>query len=339
MTPPLTTSCRPGAINGPTVITIHRRAGATWTTKASPAKSSSTAARTISRSLFRARCSDRPPIPNCTPAGIHLYNRWLADFVSRRPSPCRACLVPYWDIEAATAEVELGRGGRPRWRELPPCAMRDGVTPYDLPRLGPFWAACADSLRMPLLAHRAGAGETAGSGKAVTRGGHDGAGEGRVAQPSGHIHFMIFSGVFERYPDLTSCYRAARRVAVPGAGARHGASGAGIDGPLARQVPRRPSEYLHRNVFIGPCSSRATKRAAPCATATRIALCGGRTARMDLHLAGWRDLVQPTFPAVQPVRAQRAPMCGFMVGDPAEKVYGLDLGALRRIPPQTSVRR
>jgi len=95
--------------------------------------------------------------------GQRIYNRCLADFVSQAaPSSVGLASVPYWDIEAGDRRVEWARrplGGV----ELP--AMREGVTPYDLPAWDPFWGG----MRRPANAARTHAAPaTAGSGKACT---------------------------------------------------------------------------------------------------------------------------------------------------------------------------
>src|SRR5690606_22310350 len=67
-------------------------------------------------------------------------------------------------------------------------------------------------------------------------------------------HLLIFAGVFERHPELKLVlteqpgewwpYLCNELDSVHVANTRFG-------GPLRKQVPKAPSEYLHRNVYIG----------------------------------------------------------------------------------------
>lgn len=180
--------------------------------------------------------------------GQRIYNRWLADFVAEAPHRrVGLASVPYWDIELATAEVrwagEAGLGGV----NFP--AMRDGVTPYDRPDWEPFWAACAE-LRMP-LAHHAGAGDGRqwqGPHAAAMMALEAGGWLSRRA-----IHFMLFSGVFHRHPEL-------RMVLTEQPGTWWTPTALEYDSlylkwpadsDLRRAVPLPPSEYMNRNIYIG----------------------------------------------------------------------------------------
>ena len=146
-------------------------------------------------------------------------------------------------------------------------------------------------------------------------------------------HLMIFGGVFERHPELTSrADRAAWRVvAVSGAGARLRASGQASNGPLVRQVPRRPSEYLHRNVFIGASflSRDEAHGAVRDGYADRI-MWGSDYPHME---STWQ--VGATSYSQLSLRFSLSGLdesdVRAMVGETAAKVYGLDLAALRRI--------
>jgi predicted TIM-barrel fold metal-dependent hydrolase len=180
--------------------------------------------------------------------GQRVYNRWLADFVAEAPHRrVGLAAVPYWDIEAATAEVEWAAAAGLRGVNFP--AMRDGVTPYDLPAWDPFWAACTE-LRMP-LAHHAGAGD----GR-QWQGPHAPA---MMALEAGGwlsrraIHFMIFSGVFERHPRL-------RVVLTEQPGTWWHSTALEYDSlylkwhpdtEFRQLLPKLPSEYMNQNVYIG----------------------------------------------------------------------------------------
>src|SRR6185312_6521556 len=103
------------------------------------------------------------------------------------------------------------------------------------------------------------------------------------------------------------------------------------NGPLVRQVPRRPSEYLHRNVFIGASflSRAEAYGAVRDGYADRI-MWGSDYPHMEsTWQAGATSYSRLSL---------RFSLSGLdesdvraMVGETAAKVYGLDLGALRRI--------
>ena len=146
-------------------------------------------------------------------------------------------------------------------------------------------------------------------------------------------HLMIFGGVFERHPELNLVlteqpgewwpYLERELDTVHQAQASNG--------PLARQVPRRPSEYLHRNVFIGASflSRDEAHGAVRDGYADRI-MWGSDYPHME---STWQ--VGATSYSQLSLRFSLSGLCESdvraMVGETAAKVYGLDLGALRRI--------
>jgi predicted TIM-barrel fold metal-dependent hydrolase len=180
--------------------------------------------------------------------GQRIYNRWLADFVGEAPHRrVGLASVPYWDIGLATAEVEWASEAGLRGVNFP--AMREGVVPYDRAPWEPFWSACAER-RMPLANH-AGAGDGrqwvgphAPAMMALEAGGW-------LSRRA--LHFMIFSGVFERHPRL--------RVVVteqPGTWWLPTAVEYDSlylkwpdDSQFRRSLPKPPSEYMRNNVAIG----------------------------------------------------------------------------------------
>ena len=180
--------------------------------------------------------------------GLHLYNHWLADFVSTEPTRHVGLVhLPLWDIAAAIAELEWAADAGLRGVNFP--APRPELLPYNRREWEPFWSAC-EALEMPLATHAGAADPRQWSGPESTC---------LLALESGGwpsrrgMHFMILGGVFERHPglklvlteqpgdwwtgalaDIDSTYLSTRDT--PG---------------FAEQVPRLPSEYASANVFIG----------------------------------------------------------------------------------------
>lgn len=190
-----------------------------------------------------------------TAVGFSIYNRWQADFVSTAPHRhIGLAYLPMWDIDAAIAEVEWACDAGFKAVNLP--AMRDGDIPeYNKRRWEPFWTACEER-RMPLVTHVG----------AATNANYSGLESVALLQvESGNfvskraIWWMIFAGVFERHPGLKLVI-----TETPGTWFRGTAEEldgvyawyeAKRDEPLNRalfeQIPRRPSEYMARNVFFG----------------------------------------------------------------------------------------
>ncbi len=277
---------------------------------------------------FQSTILGPPEDPELYAAGIHLYNRWLAETCAAAPERhVGLAHLPMWDIEAATAELRWAAEAGLRGANFP--APRPWLRPYNDRAWEPFWIA-AQELRMPLSTH-AGAGDPAvfqGPELVALMSIESGGWFSRRA-----AHLMIFGGVFERHPDLTLVlteqpgewwpYLEKELDSVHLANAS--------DGAFARQVPRRPSEYLHRNVYIGASflSRDEAYGAVRDGYADRLmwgsdyphmesTWQAGETAysrlslRFSLSGLGESD-----------VRA--------IVGETAAKVYGLDLPALREV--------
>lgn len=190
-----------------------------------------------------------PDDPDLAAAGIRIYNSWLAAMCSAEPDRhVGLAHLPMWDVDAAVAELRWAAGAGLRGVNFP--APRPWLRPYNDRAWEPFWAA-AEELGMPLTTH-AGAGDPAvfqGAELVALMSIESGGWFSRRA-----AHLLIFAGVFERHPELRLVlteqpgqwwpYLCTELDSVHLANTRAG-------GPLRRQVPKAPSEYLHRNVFIG----------------------------------------------------------------------------------------
>jgi predicted TIM-barrel fold metal-dependent hydrolase len=181
-------------------------------------------------------------------AGIHIYNRWLAETCAAAPERhVGLAHLPMWDVAAATEELRWAAGAGLRGVNFP--APRPWLRPYNDRAWEPFWAA-AEELGMPLSTH-AGAGDPAvfqGPELIALMSIESGGWFSRRA-----AHLLIFGGVFERHPSLTLVLTEQPGEWWPyleqELDSVHLAHSG--DAALLRQVPHRPSEYLHRNVYIG----------------------------------------------------------------------------------------
>ena len=181
--------------------------------------------------------------------GYKLYNRWLADFCSVEPERhIGLAYLPTWDIEAATREVEWAREAGLGAVNFPPPG-RPGHLPYNHPDWEPFWAACA-SLGLSLNTHSSGAqpidynSGPGGTDLLIYEGG------GWLSRRA--VWWLIHGQVFERHPDLklviTEQYEGwwlPTRRELDSVYDSFGVS-------FGRQsLPKRPSEYMDDNVFLG----------------------------------------------------------------------------------------
>jgi predicted TIM-barrel fold metal-dependent hydrolase len=183
--------------------------------------------------------------PEQRDAGPGIYNRLLADFCSANAKlHYGVAVLPIANVELAVEEVARAReSGLNGGVSLPP--IRDDRQ-YNDPAYDRLWAACQDH-DMVVNVH--------GGSENIYRGGP----EVRALIFSEtdfftrrSLWFLLFSGVFERYPrlrlaiteqrahwvpsmlaDLDSIYRSARCA------------------DLRKQLPRLPSEYFATNCFVG----------------------------------------------------------------------------------------
>ena len=197
---------------------------------------------------FQTTMMGPPDDPALYAAGIRIYNTWLAEECAGAPERhVGLAHLPMWDVELATEELRWAADAGLRGANFP--APRTWLRPYNDRAWEPFWGA-AEKLAMPLSTH-SGAGDPAvfqGPELVALMSIESGGWFSRRA-----AHLMIFGGVFERHPDLTLVLTEQPgqwwNYLVDELDSVHMATAS--EGPLARQVPKRPSEYLHRNVFIG----------------------------------------------------------------------------------------
>jgi predicted TIM-barrel fold metal-dependent hydrolase len=192
-------------------------------------------------------------------AGARAHNRWLAELCAGSPERRRGvALVPiHHDVDAAVTEIRRVHDSGLHGGIL--IASMVGVHPhYHDRRYDPVWAVCQD-LSMPVHTHSGAADRDA-----------YGAGPGFVGMYTTEVrfwaarplHFMMFSGVFERYPGL--------RFAVTECGAFWAADllwlmdmvydGDHGTAKLARDavgdLTMRPSEYFDRSCGLGAANTR-----------------------------------------------------------------------------------
>ena len=184
-------------------------------------------------------------------AGARAHNRWLAELCQDSPERrAGVAVVPIMvDVDAAVEEIRRAHASGLRGGILIP-PMWQPHEPYHHPRYDPVWAVCQE-LSMPVHTHsgvadRASYGPHVGIFTTETR-----------FWSSRPLPFLIWSGVFERFPGL--------RFGVAECGAfwvsdllwrmdlvyerDHGSRKLGPE--LTANMTMSPSEYFDRNCFIG----------------------------------------------------------------------------------------
>ena len=201
-------------------------------------------------------------------AGLQAHNRWLLDFVSEAPER-RAGIAQIFlgNVEASVAEIEWAAENGLRGGILVPGAPPDSpFEPLYSDAYRPIWAA-AEACDMPLNHHSGGATPNFGS--------HFPASlamfmlEVSWWSQRGLWHLM-FSGVFERHPDLQWVNTETGTAWVPDTlekldsfyermkYSKYG-SEAIFGGVAVAEMSLRPSEYWQRQCHVGASFLRPTE--------------------------------------------------------------------------------
>ena len=195
-------------------------------------------------------------------AGCRAHNRWLAEFVSAAPERRigLACIPVLWDIALAVEGVRWAKDNGLRGVVLPP--MWGRFAPYHDACYDPFWEACQE-LNMPIHFH---------SGPSPINDYF-----GPMPPPEGYIPnqgavgiyitevamwltrpltFMLWGGVFERFPKLKVALTEGTSVWVPEylelLEQRYSETHYSMKlGDYRSHLSMSPVDYFKRNVKIG----------------------------------------------------------------------------------------
>ncbi len=180
--------------------------------------------------------------------GEHMWNEWLADFVSVAPERLLGVMqVPTWDVDAAVREIEWGRRAGLRLVNLP--APRSDLLAYNDPVYEPLWSAC-EALGLSLVTH--------GGGGEAPLGFPGPGGKHMYLYESGwlsrrHLWQLIFGGVFHRHPQLKLIFTEQKVAWVAPTLADldsiYFSNDWGRD--LRAELPKSPSEYWASNCYNG----------------------------------------------------------------------------------------
>jgi predicted TIM-barrel fold metal-dependent hydrolase len=179
--------------------------------------------------------------------GAHIYNRWLADYVSHDPTRLMGIAhITVRDVDKAVEEVAWARGAGLSGINLP--SPRRDFRRYTDREWDRLWAACQDH-DMPICCH-------SGGGDVDTRA----SGPAEMAVFNFEIHWfgrrglshLIFGGAFERYPGLKFVLAEQFGDWIPATLIEMDSIyRAGSRSTLRAELSLAPSEYFARNVFVG----------------------------------------------------------------------------------------
>ncbi len=265
-------------------------------------------------------------------AGLRAHNRWLADFVSDAPER-RAGIFQIFlgDVEGSVREIEWAVEHGLRGGVLVPGSPPDSpFEPLYSPAYEPIWAAAAAN-GLPLNHHSGGATPNFGN-----------------YFPSSLAMFMLevtwwtqralwhlmFSGVFERYPDLKYVTTETGTAWVPETlgkldsfhhrmkYSKYGSES--IFGGLAvKDMSLVPSEYFERQCFVGASFLRPTEALLTREVGVHKVMWGSDYPHIEGSYPHTREHLRLTFSQLT-VDETTA-----ILTENAARVYNFDLEALR----------
>lgn len=176
--------------------------------------------------------------------GYQMYNRWLADFVKQAPDRFIGALqVPLWDIDLSVKEVEWAAEAGLKCVNFP--APNRRLPGYNEPIYEPFWDVCNDT-NLPLTTHGGGGDMPPYTGPETyalfmsdlffySRRG---------------LWYLIWSGAFERHPNLKMIFTEQRSEWVPSTLAHLDSIYESEFHDWSAMIPRRPSEYFQDHCYV-----------------------------------------------------------------------------------------
>ena len=264
-------------------------------------------------------------------AGLRAHNRWLADFVSEAPER-RAGIIQIFlgDVEGSVKEIEWAAEQGLRGGILVPGAPPDSpFEPLYSASYEPIWAAAA-AAGMPLNHHAGGATPSFGN-----------------HFPASLAMFMLevqwwtqralwhlmFSGVFERYPDMPYVITETGTAWVPDTLAKldsfhhrmkHSKYGSEsiFGGQAVAQMSLTPSEYFERQCYIGASFLRPAEAEIARGVGIDRVMWGSDYPHIEGSYPHTHEHLRLTF--AQMTREETTTM----LTDNAAKIYNFDLEAL-----------
>lgn len=177
--------------------------------------------------------------------GIDIYNRWLVDFVSVDPERLMgAVYIPIWDPEASARTVRWAAGAGLKCVNFP--APNRAFAAYNDPAYEPLWQA-AHETGLPLTTHGGAGDMPAYEGK-----------EAWALYSNDLFYFsrrglmyLVWAGVFERYPNVKLAFTEQRSDWVPEALSMMDSIYHSEFQDFTRLIPEPPSFYFNRQCWVG----------------------------------------------------------------------------------------
>ena len=256
-------------------------------------------------------------------AGAIAHNRWLSELCSSSPERrCGVALVPITaDMADVLAEIRRAKASGLGAVMIP--AMWVNQAPYHDRKYDPVWALCQE-LSMPVVTH-------SGPAPRHEYGDHLGIYVSEVTWwPARPLWFLLWSGVFERFPGLrfgvteAGCWWLPPmlwfwdRLALGQKGTEK--LGAKPFGDMSLL----PSEYIDRNCFIGASNTKRRELGQRYEIGIDNILWGNDFPHPEGTWPNTREWLRKTFHDI-PIDETRR-----MVGLAAAEVFGFDLAALRQ---------
>ncbi|MCD9624843.1 amidohydrolase family protein [Rhabdothermincola salaria] len=264
--------------------------------------------------------------PELGMAGAKAHNRWLAELCSHSPERRKGvALVPITvETEKVIAEIQWAHDNGLGAVMIP--AMWVDQTPYHDRSYDPIWALC-EELRMPVVTH-------SGSASRDEYGDHLGIYVTEVTWwPARPLWFLLWSGVFHRFPGLRFGVTEGGCWWLPGLlwswdrlllGSR-GASKLS-QGPFQAALgDMLPSEIVDRNCFTGLANVKRRELGQRYEIGIDNMLWGTDFPHPEGTWPNTHDWLQKTFFDI-PVEESRR-----MLGLAAADTFGFDLASLRPI--------
>ena len=195
-------------------------------------------------------------------AGCDAHNRWMAEFVATAPERRigLACIPLFWDVPRAVRGAAWAREHGLRGVVLPP--MWGTHDAYHHPKYDPFWAACQDH-ELVVHFHSGPAPHAEYFGPIPPPPGHEIA-PGAMGAYVTEVHvwlvrpltFMLWGGVFERFPKLKVALTEGTAIWVPEylqlLEQRYSETHYSQKlGDYRSHLSMSPADYFRRNVRVG----------------------------------------------------------------------------------------
>jgi predicted TIM-barrel fold metal-dependent hydrolase len=267
-------------------------------------------------------------------AGIRAHNRWLADFCSEAPNR-RAGLVQIFlpNIEGSIEEIRWAKeAGLTGGVLVPGAPPGSGIAPLYAPEYEPIWAVC-DELDIVLNHHSGGSTPDYGPylPEALTI---------FMLEVTWFAHralwHLMFSGVFERHPELQFVMTETGTGWAPGTlreldsyynSMKHEvhSSEHKFGGPAVEKLSLKPSEYFERQCHIGASFLQPTECDLRHEIGVQKIMWGSDYPHTEGCYPYSRELMRTTFEGVDTEEIQQ------MLGTNAAAVYGFDIEKLAAI--------